>query len=158
MRGRKPKPTFLKLVAGNPSRRPLNDAEPQPTGDLMKPPEWLTESQREIWQTAIDSSPPGLLRSIDESVFCVWVIAKDMHRNAAEKIAQSGTLVRIPNSNYPMQSPWVPVLNRQALIMLKACSEMGFTPSSRSRVKVENTTRGKNRFAGLKDIGEVADD
>lgn len=158
MRGRKPKPTWLKVVEGNPGKRPLNDAEPQATGDLLTPPDWLSPSQREVWQNAIENAPPGLLRGIDESVFTVWVIAKDMHRNAAEKIAQSGTLVRMPNSSIAVQSPWVPVLNRQALIMLKACSEMGFTPSSRSRVKVENAHRGKNRFADLKEIGEVADD
>jgi hypothetical protein len=30
MRGRKPKPTRLKLVAGNPGKRPLNPREPTP--------------------------------------------------------------------------------------------------------------------------------
>ena len=158
MRGRKPKPTFLKLVSGNPGRRPLNDAEPEATGDLLNPPEWLTPSQRAVWTTAVKNAPAGLLRGIDESVFLVWVIAKDMHRNAAEKIAQSGTLVRMPNNGAAVQSPWVPVLNKQALIMLKACSEMGFTPSSRSRVKVESTSRETNKFAELKTIGEVAAD
>ena len=31
-RGRKPKPTALKLLEGNPGNRPLNIAEPRPTG------------------------------------------------------------------------------------------------------------------------------
>ncbi len=30
MRGRKPKPTALKLVSGNPGHRPLNTREPKP--------------------------------------------------------------------------------------------------------------------------------
>jgi hypothetical protein len=29
MRGRKPKPTHLKLLEGNPGRRPLNTGEPR---------------------------------------------------------------------------------------------------------------------------------
>ena len=34
MRGRKPKPTALKLIAGNPGKRALNAHEPQPRTDL----------------------------------------------------------------------------------------------------------------------------
>ena len=30
MRGRKPKPTALKVLEGNPGKRPLNKKEPQP--------------------------------------------------------------------------------------------------------------------------------
>jgi hypothetical protein len=30
MRGRKPRPTYLKLVTGKPGKRPLSPAEPQP--------------------------------------------------------------------------------------------------------------------------------
>jgi hypothetical protein len=30
MRGRKPKPTYLKLLNGNPGKRPLNEQEPKP--------------------------------------------------------------------------------------------------------------------------------
>jgi P27 family predicted phage terminase small subunit len=150
MRGRKPKPTWLKVVSGNPGRRPLNDAEPAPEGALQEPPEWLTDSQREIWGAAIKNAPPGLLCGIDESVFLVWVIAKDLHRTATERIAQTGTLVRMPHSNVAVQSPWVPVMNKQALIMMKAAAEMGFTPSSRSRVSIAPASLGRNKFEVIK--------
>ena len=149
MRGRKPKPTWLKVIGGNPGRRPLNFAEPKPEGDLPTPPEWLTPRQRGIWETAIAGAPAGLLRRVDESVFLVWVVAKDLHQSAAEKIAQSGTIVRMPNSNMAVQSPWVAVLNKQAQIMLKASAEMGFTPSSRARVRLEGPNFGENKFARL---------
>ncbi len=38
MRDRKPKPTYLKLITGNPGGRPLNVDEPEPEGDLRDPP------------------------------------------------------------------------------------------------------------------------
>jgi P27 family predicted phage terminase small subunit len=155
VRGRKPKPSWLKIVSGNPGRRPMNDAEPEPTGDISSAPEWLTDSQREVWRTAVENAPPGLLRSIDESVFLVWVIAKDLHRDATEKVAKYGAVIKSPDKGTPMQSPFVSVLNRQAQIMLKAAAEMGFTPSSRSRVKVENRPSKSNKFAELKEIGDV---
>src|SRR5688572_21911457 len=54
MRGRKPKPTWLKIMTGNPGKRPLNDAEPQPEGLLGEPPEWLTDAQKAAWRDAIE--------------------------------------------------------------------------------------------------------
>ena len=47
MPGRKRTPTHLKIVAGNPGRRPLNENEPRPSGNLDTAPEWLTEAQKE---------------------------------------------------------------------------------------------------------------
>ena len=48
--------------------------------------------------------------------------------------AKRGLLWRAPGSNYPQQSPYLPIINRQAVIMIKAASEMGFSPVSRPRV------------------------
>lgn len=137
MRGRKPKPTWLKLVAGNPGHRPINEAEPQPQGDLNEAPEWMNPEQRAVWNLAIKQAPPGLLRELDGSVLEIWVVAKVMHRDASQRVAKTGTVVRAPESGYPMQNPWVAIINKQAQIMLKAASEMGFTPSARSRVRIE---------------------
>jgi len=38
MRGRKPKPSYLKLLNGNPGKRPLNEREPQPQPEREIPP------------------------------------------------------------------------------------------------------------------------
>ena len=38
MRGRRPKPTRLKLLTGNPGKRPLNDDEPQPQAAIPECP------------------------------------------------------------------------------------------------------------------------
>ena len=134
MAGRKPKPTMLKIIEGNPGKRPLNDREPKPTGDLVNPPEWLNDSQTEGWKYAIENAPKGLLKKLDQSVLITWVIAEDLHRQATIQLQKTGLLVRTPNTNQPMQSPYLPIINRQATLMMKAASEMGFTPTSRSRI------------------------
>ena len=56
MRGRKPVPRHLKVLRGNPGKRRLHDAEPMPLGDLVDPPEWLTESQKAGWEYAISNA------------------------------------------------------------------------------------------------------
>ena len=40
-RGRKPKPTALKVLEGNPGKRPLNENEPKPERKAPECPSWL---------------------------------------------------------------------------------------------------------------------
>src|SRR5690242_16494956 len=54
MTGRKSKPTHLKMLQGNPGRRPLNKAEPTPSDELPEPPEWLPDGAKEIFLTVRD--------------------------------------------------------------------------------------------------------
>ena len=42
-----------------------------------------------------------------------------------------------------MQSPYLPIVNKQAQIMLKSAAELGFTPVSRSRVSVTDDDEGE---------------
>ena len=50
--GRKPKPTKLKMITGNPGGRPLNKNEPEPTGGLPEMPKWLDSFSlaKENWE------------------------------------------------------------------------------------------------------------
>lgn len=144
-RGTKPQPTLLRVINGNPGKRPLNVNEPMPQGNLDAPPEWLTEAQKENWRYAIEHAPPGLLKFVDRSVLTIWVIADDALREASEKIAAHGMLIRAQNTGQPIQSPYMAIRNRQSQIVLKAAAEMGFTPSSRSQIQVQ--PQAGNAFA-----------
>ena len=149
MRGAKPKPSHLKVIAGNPGRRPLNKREPKPSGDLKAAPDWMTAQQIKIWEEAIRTAPKGLLKELDESILSVWVIARDMHQEASSEIARSGLMTTTPKTGDSIQSPYVAVVNRQALIMMKAAAEMGFTPSSRSRVAIDDAGEAASGWDGF---------
>jgi P27 family predicted phage terminase small subunit len=136
MRGRRPVATHLKILRGNPGKRAINKNEPLPVGDLVDPPEWLTESQKAGWNYAIENAPRGLLKKLDRSILVAWVVAEDIHRKAAAKVEQYGLIAKAPQTGTPIQSPWLPVLNKQAQILLRAAEQLGFTPSARSRVQV----------------------
>jgi P27 family predicted phage terminase small subunit len=142
MRGRKPVPTHLKVIRGNPGKRVLNANEPRPLGDLADPPEWMSESQKAGWNYAIEHSPAGLLKKLDRSVLSVWVVAEDLHRRASEQVDKFGILTKAPNTGLPIQSPYLPVVNKQAAIMLKAAEQLGFTPASRSRIQLMDSFTG----------------
>lgn len=49
MAGRRPKPTKLKLVTGNPGKRKLNDKEPKPAREIPSPPSHLTDWGKTAW-------------------------------------------------------------------------------------------------------------
>lgn len=136
MPGPPKKPTALKLIECNRGKRPLNKREPKPRGNLYDPPEWLTDQQRVGWKYAIETAPLGLLKRVDRSTLVVWVIAEDLHRQAVEKINGGAMLIKTPNG-MPIQSPYISIINKQASVMIRAASEMGFTPASRSRVEID---------------------
>ena len=69
-RGRKPKPTAIKLLEGNPGRRPLNEHEPVPPKATIKCPAWLEPEAKKEWKRlapALESM--GVLTSVDISAF-----------------------------------------------------------------------------------------
>jgi len=49
MRGRRPKPTRLKMLTGNPGKRPLNPNEPRPEATIPDAPAELSAGARAEW-------------------------------------------------------------------------------------------------------------
>ncbi|HTE37499.1 MAG TPA: P27 family phage terminase small subunit [Reyranella sp.] len=145
MKGRKPLPTHLKLLEGNPGKRAINRREPKPQGDLFEPPGDLPAAALPFWTQAIAAAPAGLLKHIDLRVLAVWSIAAWLHSDAARQVATSATVV-LTKSGEMMQHPSLSILNKQAAIMLKAAAEMGFTPSSRTRVALDGGEGSTNPF------------
>ena len=136
MAGRKKKPTELKIIQGTFRKDRANLREPKVKGVLSaEPPAHLTDEQKEIWRYALERAPYGLLKPLDLSVMEIWVVAYSLYKDAAIKVRESGQVVRSP-SGYPIVNPYLGNLNKQSVIMLKAASEMGFTPSSRSRIVI----------------------
>ena len=111
----------------------------------------MSESQKQGWAYAIENAPDGLLKKLDRSILVAWVVAEDLHRQASMMLEKFGILTKTPNTGQPMQSPYLPIVNRQAFIMLKAAEQLGFTPAARSRVQVDEipVIEGNERWAWL---------
>lgn len=152
MRGRKPKPSYLRVLDGNASHSagPRLE-EPIPTGDIAEPPRDFSPEQQRVWRYAIENAPPGMLKLIDTSVFAVWVIAQATLDECRQKVTEFGILVEGPKGD-PVANPYQKELNRQAAIIMKAAAELGFSPTARPRVKVQKSQPASNPFAGLKQL------
>lgn len=153
MKGRKPKPTYLRVLDGNAGRRPVNQDEPLPPGKLdeIPPPEHLSDEQKRVWRTAIEHAPPGLLRKLDWAVFEQWVVHHANFLEASNKVAKTGQLIK--KGDGWDWNPYMSIMNKQSALALKCAAELGFTPSSRTRVKVDKQKPGKGSpFADLREI------
>lgn len=150
MRGRKPKPTALKVIEGNPGKRPLNHDEPQAAGELIEAPDDLSDDQRAIWEYAIAHAPKGVLRMIDRDNLRAWVVAADLHRKATAEVQARGILSTGAEGQL-VKNPAVMVLRDATAMMMRAAEQMGFSPTARARIKVpEKPNDPKNPWEKLK--------
>lgn len=152
--GRKNTPTRLKALRGNPGKRPLNKNEPKPISKIQElPPDFLIEPAKEEWSRIYaEMKELGILTNLDSSVLAAYCTAYALWRQANEYIKEEGILVNAP-SGYPMQAPYVAVLNKQVDIMVKLASEFGMTPASRTKIKTEKTQEDDPMEQILRNVG-----
>jgi phage terminase small subunit len=147
--GRKRTPTALAALHGNPSKIRLPDAEPVPTGALEEPPEWLTREQAESWRYALAHAPPGLLRRLDRGMLTIWVVAEATHQRAVRLLEKRcGSDLMTTQGEQEIPSMYLSVINKQALLMIKVASELGFSPSARARVYAQPSGGSVTRTTG----------
>jgi P27 family predicted phage terminase small subunit len=137
-RGPPPKPTAIKLLEGNPGRRPVNRAEPQAEHKLPNPPRGWPKERRALWKRlAAMLERSGAATKLDGVAFELLVRALIDFHAAAEKVAQYGPVFmergdgKIPKFAY---SPYWCVQNREFEKVKALLAEFGMTPSSRTRV------------------------
>ncbi len=133
-RGRKPKPTAIKLLEGNPGRHPLNEHEPVPPKTMIKCPAWLEPEAKKEWKRlapALESM--GILTSVDVSAFAGYCQAYARWKEAEEFISKHGSIFQTP-SGYVQQVPQVSIAQQNLKIMQSFCTEFGLTPATRSRI------------------------
>ncbi|MCB2136637.1 MAG: phage terminase small subunit P27 family [Rhodobacteraceae bacterium] len=140
MRGRKPKPTALKLIDGNPGKRPIRGQEPRPPATLPTCPAHLLPTAKTEWKRlARVLNGIGLLTQIDRTVLAAYCQAYGRWVEAERKLADTPPLLKTP-AGYVQASPWITIANRQIELMTRLMAELGLTPSARSRLAIRIPT------------------
>lgn len=134
-RGRKPKPTALKELTGNPGGRPLNQDEPQPEPAVgATVPYRMLPKARRFWKdNAGQLVGLGLLTQIDLPAFQLMATHFAVAVDAAERIKADG-MVTEDERGLPRKHPLLQVLRDNSAAFRSYAAEFGMTPSSRSRV------------------------
>jgi P27 family predicted phage terminase small subunit len=148
MRGRKPKPTHLKLLEGNPGKRSLNGAEPRPELKVPTCPAHLSPSAKAEWKrVAQQLHATGVVSEFDRATLAAYCQSYGRWVEAERKLKETPLLIKLP-SGYIQQSPWLAIANKQLELLHKYACELGLSPVSRSRVEVRPPVR-RSKFDGL---------
>jgi phage terminase small subunit len=149
-RGPQPKPTELRILEGNPSRRPLPANEPQYAAGLPLKPKRMSPGATRIWDDLIgDMASAYILRSVDQRAFwhlCedealieeayagIWKMVRAVKKKAKEEgreLPAGAVMSMLSMTSGRMAMSAIRDLSVRAVIQRR---EFGLTPSSRSRV------------------------
>ncbi len=137
MRGRKPKPTLLKVLDGNPGKRPIDNSEPHPSEGVPDRPDWLDTEARAEWnRVTVELTDMGMLTLADRAALAAYCTAWSRWVEAEAMVKKFGTIVKSPERGFPMKSPYLSIADQALETMRKLMVEFGLTPSSRSRIRV----------------------
>jgi P27 family predicted phage terminase small subunit len=135
MRGRKPQPTKLKILRGNPGQRRLNEQEPQHVDGKLTCPAWMPAAGRARWRELVALLVPiGLLKPAHRDALVAYCTAWAELRYATMTLAKEGHTVktRFGVGHHPAVA-----MQRSAWKAIKDFSTLfGLDPSSQSRIKV----------------------
>jgi phage terminase small subunit len=150
-RGPAPKPSELRILEGNPSRRPLPAKEPQYPAGLPLKPKRMSPGARRIWEQLLDEMASAhILRSVDqralwhlcedealieEAYAGIWKMVGALKKKAKQEgksLPAGAVMAMLSMTSGRMAMSAIRDLSVRALIQRR---EFGLTPSSRSRVE-----------------------
>lgn len=154
MRGRKPKPTALRVIEGNPGKREINGAEPD-AGPIGQAPSDLDGAALAKWCEMVQPGRWGLvLTGADREQLAEYCRLEARRQQVEKQIADAEAakpgsgMVSETAGGQPVRSAWLVVLDKVREDMRKIAVEFGGTPASRTRVKA-NDAPPQSKFGDL---------
>ena len=136
-RGPAAKSTNLKILEGNPGKRPLNLAEPQIESGAICP-DWLCDRGQKEWnRLAPVLENCGILTLADQNTLAAYCDAFANYVRATKKIQSLDDFIE----RGPHGSKIAPIISAQrnyADLMLKWGSKLGLSASDRTGIKITN--------------------
>lgn len=142
---RRPTPTAIKLLHGNPGNRTLNADEPQPTKGVPEMPKGMGLAAKRHWRIFVrELASVGVLSIVDGIALgeaCISAALAEKYRN----VALAEPMVEEPYFNKEGELAGVKWKVNPATAGYITCSknmkgfllEFGLTPASRTKLKIE---------------------
>lgn len=156
--GRRPQPTALKVLRGNPGKRPLNVDEPQiPAADpsFDDPPAELADdagAATEWRRVAPILRAAGLVSATERAALTALCQQWSRYLAAHAQVIALGMCIETTKS-VPIPNPYLLVADRALTHCSRLWSELGLTPSGRARARKlpSSSPDGKrpSKWAGL---------
>lgn len=147
-KGRPRKPTKLKVLHGNPGRRPLPESEPEPTVGAPEPPEWLEDEALAEWGRVVpELAAIGLVALVDRAALAAMCQSWADYVAAERAVGADGATVKTARGGIA-KNPMVTVMNEAFGRWRVMAGQFGLTPSARASLAVPGK-RGKEDLAGF---------
>lgn len=154
-RGRKPKPSNLKVISGTDRADRRNEAEPQVSIAMPDAPAHLCKEALVEWNRVCrEMYDAGILSGLDRAglaAYCQaygrWVRAEESLARMAERDPVTNGLMIKTQSGNAIQNPLVGSANKAMADMMKYAAEFGMTPSARSRITALSRDEDDDPFA-----------
>lgn len=140
-RGPPPTPTHLRVLNGNPGKRPPNRREPRPAKTSPRCPAWLSKDAKNAWKRMVPALRAiGVLTSVDGEALAAFCQTYARWRQAEEFLDQHGMVYPLRdekgNLRCMQQFPQVSIARNMLLLMRSFLQEFGMTPASRTRIEL----------------------
>jgi len=133
--GRKPVPTALKLLRGNPGKGAIPKDEPKPTKGLPPCPSWLSAvAKREYRRVGKLMVSAGVMTVADGPALAMLATSWATWVEAETMASEHGLIVK-GRDGAPAVNPYRKIANEAYDRTRQLLVEFGMTPSSRTRVK-----------------------
>ena len=148
MRGRKPTPSSLSFIRGNPGKRPPKLYEPKPPAEMPQCPEHLDEKAKKKWDVfAPDLFNLGILTKIDADLFAAFCQEFSFWQDALERLKKLKPTKAVRYS--PTHRSLIKAARAAEAAMNKLGVEYGITASSRSRIQATPTNPDEDDEEGF---------
>lgn len=129
------KPTVLKILEGNPGKRPLPQNEPKPRPLAPKCPSRLPREAKRHWkELAPKLEKLGLLTEVDGQAFADYCLCLARLEEAEKDIRERGILV--PGDRGKVKNPACQIAREYRAALQKWAARFGLDPQSRSGLDV----------------------
>jgi len=151
MKGRKPLPSGVKGLFGNPGKRRLNEQEPKPAIGLPDPPHELDDQAKAIWDrvgeqlvqlgvmTVIDANALARYCTLYSHYLRTEKLLRDWTKDGTGPVIMTGG--KDGKAGTLMVHPFHTALLQYGKELRQLESEFGLTPASRTRIKVDTGMR-----------------
>jgi P27 family predicted phage terminase small subunit len=141
MAGRRPTPTHLKLVTGNPGKRPLNRQEPTPQRSLPSPPAYLSKDACAAYgRLSVLLDGMGVLTEADALALARLADLQEEIASLRQTVEREGRVYETTTetgSTIFRPRPEVAMLADADRRFRAYLIEFGLTPAARSKVRME---------------------
>jgi len=134
-RGPTAKPAGLRLLEGNPGKRPIREG-PKPRPLRPTCPSWLSPQAKAEWRRlAPELERLGLLTHLDRAAFAAYCQSFAQWRECQAVLEEQGSMYITANGRLK-ERPEVEMAKTLAQLTRAFAVEFGLTPSSRARLSL----------------------